>query len=57
MWWLSPLSWLLLAMLGAFAAGHLRRGRRIALAACASLALLATVAMTPLAANLLLGGL
>lgn len=57
MWWLSPLSWLLLALLAACAVARLRRGRRVALAACTLLGLVATVAMTPLFANLLLGWL
>lgn len=57
MWLLSPLSWLLLAMLGACACTRLQRRRRTALVACVLLALLATVAMTPLFANLLLGRL
>lgn len=58
MWLLSPLSWLLLALLATCASTRLRRRSRAAvLTACALLALVATVAMTPLFANLLLGRL
>ncbi len=55
MWLLSPLSWLLLAGVGACVAAR-RRSRRW-LRACLGLALLSVVAMTPLFANLLLGWL
>jgi uncharacterized SAM-binding protein YcdF (DUF218 family) len=52
MWLLSPLSWLLLAGLGAGVAWWLQR-RRWWLA-CVALAVVATLAMTPLVANALL---
>ncbi len=54
MWWLSPMSWLLCAMLLAGIAWRVQRVRRWLLPASLSLATLAVVAMTPLVANALL---
>lgn len=57
MWLMSPLSWLLLAVLGGWVSTRLPRGRRAASMASVALALAAVVAMTPLFANGLLGRL
>lgn len=56
MWLLSPLSWLLLAVFAALLAGRLRRGRsrRRAWRGCVLVAMLASIAMTPVFANTLL---
>ncbi len=58
MWWvLSPLSWLLLALLGACAASRWRGQTRALRVASAVVAVVAVSAMTPLVANFLVGWL
>jgi len=54
---LSPLTWLLVAMLAACLSLRWGKRRRLALQACATVAIAAVVAMTPLVANTLLGSL
>lgn len=54
---LSPLSWLLVAVLVACISMRLRKRRRIVLGGCIVLATVAAIAMTPLFANFLLGHL
>lgn len=58
MWILSPLSWLLLALVGAglCARSQARRARGL-LWTCAAVAMLAVLAMTPMVANLLVSAL
>lgn len=56
-WLLSPLSWLLLAMLGACAARWWRRRARTLCVVSGVVAVVAVAAMTPLVANLLVGWL
>lgn len=57
MWWLSPLSWLLLAVLVACASAWMPRRRRALLSAAVVVGALAVFAMTPLFANLMLARL
>lgn len=57
MWWISPLGWLLVAILLACIAAWSRRWRRALLRTAIALAALAIFAMTPLFANLLLARL
>ena len=54
---LSPLTWLLVATLVACLSLRWGKRRRLALRACAAVAIVAVAAMTPLVANLLLGRL
>lgn len=54
---LSPLTWLLVAVLAACLLLRLGKRRRLALQACAVVATASVVAMTPLVANVLLGNL
>jgi uncharacterized SAM-binding protein YcdF (DUF218 family) len=57
MWLISPLSWLLLAVLIACASAWMRRRRRVLLSAAIVIGALSIFAMTPLFANLLLARL
>lgn len=57
MWWLSPLSWLLLAIVAACIAIRSRRWRRALLRGAIAVGVVAVLAMTPLFANLLLAPL
>lgn len=57
MWWISPLSWLLLAIMAAGISMWWRGGRRALLGIAIAVGTIAVFAMTPLFANLLLARL